>query len=180
MPYVYSKVDHLLLFNIIGSDPGMLKSAQVLTNDRKMDKSSTTRVFFYLNRKHLDIRNFTVWFVYQMKQIVKIQRLSKSANFYNFLFIFQVSIQLNVIHSLQILWVVWQMGKTMCLAVKGTMFLMFVKTCVLESTQSKPMTFGHTCRVEPSLLQPWHASQRVLVSDVTFINLLICTLGLVL
>jgi hypothetical protein len=32
-----------------------------------------------------------------------------------------------VIHFLQILLVVWLMAKTMCLAVKGTMFLMFVR-----------------------------------------------------
>ena len=97
-----------------------------------------------------------------------IQNWWQIKKFYCFWFIFQVSIQLNVIHFLQILLVVWLMAKTMCLAVKGTMFLMFVKICVLESTQSKLMTFGHTCHVEPSLLQPWHASQRVLVSDVTW------------
>ena len=97
-----------------------------------------------------------------------IQNWWQIKKFYCFWFIFQVSIQLNVIHFSQILWVVWQMGKTMCLVVKGTMFLMFVKICVLESTQSKLMTFGHTCHVEPSLLQLWHASQRVLVSDVTW------------
>ena len=102
----------------------------------KYEHSEENLTFYFgLNDEQINYSKSNPYLFHNFFQ-VSTKLMANKTFFYNFRSIFQVSIQLNVIHFSQILWVVWLMAKTMCLAVKGTMFLMFVRYSIAKDSNS--------------------------------------------